>query len=201
VVTFDDGYESVFHYARPVLLELGIPATVFLATAYVDYDGPFPFDDWAEAGSNRVPAHAWRMMSLAQCRELADGKLIELGAHTHTHRDFRGQPADLAADLSQCVAFMRANFGLTEMTFAFPFGYTEPALADAARQAGLLCGLTTREQLVDPAGDPFAWGRFEVDEADTPATIAACLSGWEAVVRYGRPQQVVRDFCTRIVSQ
>src|SRR5262249_14325564 len=36
VVTFDDGYESVYRHAWPILRALRIPATVFLATAYLD---------------------------------------------------------------------------------------------------------------------------------------------------------------------
>ncbi len=43
-VTFDDGFETVYRHAWPVLQELRIPATVFLNTAYLDSPEPFPFD-------------------------------------------------------------------------------------------------------------------------------------------------------------
>ena len=38
VVTFDDGYHSVYEHAFPVLQSLGIPATVFVCTAYLGAD-------------------------------------------------------------------------------------------------------------------------------------------------------------------
>ena len=46
VVTFDDGYENNYTDALPVLEELGVPATIFLATSFLDSTSPFPFDDW-----------------------------------------------------------------------------------------------------------------------------------------------------------
>src|SRR5262249_27032054 len=112
VVTFDDGYEGVYHHAWPILRELEIPWTVFIATAYLDSAGPFPFDDWAEAGSTRVPAGSWRPLRRAQCREMLTDELVELGAHTHTHRDFRGRCEEFEADLNHCVAELREDFGL-----------------------------------------------------------------------------------------
>lgn len=178
IVTFDDGYESVYRHAWPVLRDLGIPATVFLATAYIGSEEPLPFDDWQEAGSDRVPAYTWRAMSWAQCRELSAGGLIELGAHTHTHQDFRGRPQDLAEDLARCLATLQARLGLGEVGFAFPYGYTDRMLARVVREAGVTCALTTQGMLADPAGDPYDWGRFEATQADSAVTIAACLSGW-----------------------
>lgn len=35
-ITFDDGYESNYHLAFPVLREFSLPATIFLCTGYVD---------------------------------------------------------------------------------------------------------------------------------------------------------------------
>ena len=183
VVTFDDGYENVYRHAWPVLCRLGVPATVFLATAFLDREAPFPFDDWPAAGSDRVPPDAWRPLTTAQCREMAAGGLVELGAHTHTHGDFRGQPAALAQDLSRCVAIIRELFGLSHVTFAYPFGSSDPGLATVARQTGLRCGLTVEPELVDPRSDPFEWGRFEVGQADTAATVAVRLDGWHGVAR------------------
>ncbi|HUG89368.1 MAG TPA: polysaccharide deacetylase family protein, partial [Planctomycetaceae bacterium] len=99
VVTFDDGYENVFHHAWPVLRELRVPATVFLATAYLDSGAPFPCDDWSAAGSGGVPASSWRPLTTDQCRAMSADGLVELGTHTHTHADFHGRPRELSGDL------------------------------------------------------------------------------------------------------
>lgn len=44
VLTFDDGYRSVYELAFPLLREFGMPATVFVTTAFVDTDGMFWYD-------------------------------------------------------------------------------------------------------------------------------------------------------------
>ena len=177
-VTFDDGYENVYHHAWPVLKELGIPATIFVATAYLDGNDPFPFDDWSAAGSQRVPCESWKPLSTAQCAEMLDDGLIELGAHTHTHADFSGRPDALRRDLITSLAVLQRRFGVVNATFAFPFGYAGPALARAAKEAGVLCALTTQSELVTPQSDPFDWGRFPVYATDTATTLAARLDGW-----------------------
>lgn len=182
-VTFDDGYESVHRHAWPILRDLGIPATVFLATAYLDSDRPFPFDDWTEAGSGRVPAGAWRPLRTEQCAEMNAGGLIDLGSHTHRHAVFRDRPEALRQDLVTSASVLRERFGVTNPTFAFPFGIAGPALAEAAREAGMLCALSLEAELVRPRSDPFAWGRFTVEEGDSAAALVARLDGWYSLAR------------------
>jgi peptidoglycan/xylan/chitin deacetylase (PgdA/CDA1 family) len=183
VVTFDDGYESVYRHAWPVLRELNIPATIFLATAYLDSDGPFPFDDWTLAGSAEVSADSWRPLSTSQCLEMCGDRLVELGTHTHTHETFRGRPEALRQDLLASLDVLRVRFGISPATFAFPFGICGPELSQAAKDAGVLCSLTTQSELVTRNADPFSWGRFNANANDTARTLAAKLDGWYSLAR------------------
>lgn len=177
-VTFDDGFVNNLTAALPILESLNVPATVFLATAFLDSATPFPSDNWSGAGAAAVPDVAWRPLSTDECRRLQASGLVTLGAHTHTHQFFIERPEEFRADLAQCVHILRDRFGVSRPTFSFPFGLASPELIAIARQAGVSCGLMTRPDCVQPGEDPFRWGRFGVTTADTPATLAAKLGGW-----------------------
>lgn len=184
ILTFDDVYESVYRHAFPVLRELGVPAVAFVATAFLDSSQPFPFDAWSLEHRDRIPAEDYRPLRFAQCHEMIESELIEMGAHTHTHQDFRGRPTDFYRDVERSVEIVRTAFRVADVPFAFPFGrrhlgYAGGAMTEAVRAAGACCALSTDCGLVDPGrDDPFSWGRFNCYQTDTAASIAAKLSGW-----------------------
>jgi len=182
VVTFDDGYANVFRHVWPVLRELEIPATIFVNTAYLDSDAPFPFDSWAIEHQACLDKEVFRPLRLAECKALLDSGLIEIGAHTHTHRDFRGQLEVFRDDLTTNVEFLRQGFGLCDVSFAFPYGrvsmgFAGGELSKVAREVGVTCALTTECERIGTGDDPFHWGRFNVYDWDTPATLQAKLGG------------------------
>jgi peptidoglycan/xylan/chitin deacetylase (PgdA/CDA1 family) len=183
VITFDDGYQNVYHHAWPILKELAIPATVFLVTSYLDADCPFSFDDWSAAGSAGAPAMAWQPLSTVQCAEMLDSGLVELGSHTHTHDLFRGRTEAFRRDLARSLDVLRDAFGVRQTSFAFPFGSYDSSLLAAAHEAGVLCALTADEELVAPHADPFRWDRFRVAEGDTTLTLLLKLNGWYSPLR------------------
>jgi peptidoglycan/xylan/chitin deacetylase (PgdA/CDA1 family) len=198
VVTFDDGFETVYTEAWPVLQELEIPATLFVSTAYLGSDVPFPFDEWGVRYAFELPQESYRPLTPEQCDEMVASGVFRLGAHTHTHEDFRGRHDVFAADLQDNVDHLRQRFGLTEVPFAFPFGsssrgFSGGELVGAAKDTGVVCGLTTDPLLVDPASDPFAWGRFNAFPWDTGASLAAKLDGW-----YSWAPQLKRGIVARL---
>jgi peptidoglycan/xylan/chitin deacetylase (PgdA/CDA1 family) len=188
VITFDDGYANVLLHAYPVLTRLHLPATLFLSTAYLDSKQPFPSDDWAAAGTPGTHSDGWRPLTTDECRRLMGNGLVEIGAHTHTHGDFRSRPDELHADLAENLRVLREKFQIEMPTFALPYGtkadgFAAPDLIQSARKAGVQCCLNTEPDFVRLKDNPFDWGRFTATERDTAATLAGKLGGWRNALR------------------
>jgi peptidoglycan/xylan/chitin deacetylase (PgdA/CDA1 family) len=181
VLTFDDGFASVYTQAWPILQEFNAPATVFLCTAYLGSNVPFPFDGWGDAYRDRAPAESWRPLRVEECREMLASGLVELGAHTHTHQDFRTHPDEFASDLRTNLDLLDSHFGLRQVPLAFPYGAYDDALLEVARREGVTCALTVDASLADVRSDPFGWGRHTAVDWDTASTLSAKREGW-----YGR---------------
>ncbi len=183
VLTFDDGFESVYEFAWPTLREFNVPATIFVNTAYLGQETPFPFDAWGHAYENEIPRVNFRPLTVAQCREMTATGLIELGAHTHTHADFRGQPEIFRHDMQICLESLSETFQIASPTFAFPFGkprmgFTDFSLTEIVRSLGVRCALTTEATCAQLSDSPYYWGRFNVYEWDTADTLAAKALGF-----------------------
>ncbi|HEX3138892.1 MAG TPA: polysaccharide deacetylase family protein, partial [Rhizobacter sp.] len=73
VLTFDDGYESYYRYAYPLLKKHGFPATVFL---YSDFVGASDALTWA------------------QMQEMTATGLIDIQAHSKTHANLINRVRD-----------------------------------------------------------------------------------------------------------
>ena len=177
-VTFDDGYENNYRNAWPILRDLHVPATIFLATKYLDSKQPFPFDDWIcqRNGSGSVDGLAADLdepVPRAAC-----GRLVELGAHTHTHSRYLGRAEEFRRDLQQCLEILQKRLGIERPTFAFPYGEMDEELVRVARECGVVCSLTTHRRRIFAGDSPFTWGRFDAESNDSAAALAAKLSGW-----------------------
>lgn len=183
VVTFDDIFDNVFQNAWPLLQELNIPATCFISTAFIDAQQPFLFDPWAQEYKEQIPVESWKPVTTEHLQSMVDSGLVELGAHTHTHQDFRQSPEEFVADLKTGIQELETRFGVSELTFSFPYGsprmgFCNSALMKAVKNAGLRCGLSTESRTNRISTSPFGWGRFHVFEEDTPLSLAGKLDGY-----------------------
>jgi peptidoglycan/xylan/chitin deacetylase (PgdA/CDA1 family) len=110
VLTFDDAYRNFATHAWPVLRDLGLPATLYVPTAFVDEGAPVPMP--AAAG---LPAASWD--ELAAMRE--EG--LTLGSHSHAHRELPSLPDDeIAADLGRAQELLRRRTGSDAAHFCYP---------------------------------------------------------------------------------
>jgi peptidoglycan/xylan/chitin deacetylase (PgdA/CDA1 family) len=138
-VTFDDGYRSVLERARPVLEELGVPATVFVATAFVGTPrAAWPgTDHWLGTEHERE----LDMLSWTELAQLA-GEHWEIGSHTCTHprlTQLRGD--EVAQELAAARAEVAERVGACTAV-AYPYGDVDARVVRAAAEAGYRAGCT-----------------------------------------------------------
>jgi peptidoglycan/xylan/chitin deacetylase (PgdA/CDA1 family) len=115
-VTFDDGYRDVYTRAWPVLRELAVPATLFLATAFLERESPAPIRPGAEGLGDPPEPLTWD-----QAGEMAASGLVEVGSHSHTHRDFDGLSAPQAREeCERSDDVIARRLGVEVGSFAYP---------------------------------------------------------------------------------
>lgn len=122
-VTFDDGYRETYDVVFPVLQQYQIPATIYLASRYLEAQEPFDFGTFARAGRRPAP------LSWAQVREMVASGLVTAGAHTHGHMDLTRLSTDLVRDdLERCRQLIADRVGVPPQHFAYPWGRVTPAV-------------------------------------------------------------------------
>jgi len=153
VVTFDDGYRSVFENALPVLRDLGWPGVLNLKVDNVG--APWGI---SERYVRKLAAAGW-----------------ELGAHTITHPDLRTlDDAALERELAGSRAQIGKRFGVPVGFFCYPAGRYDQRVIAAVRRAGFLGATTTNEGLAT-ADHPFELKRVRVSRGDGVRGLASAL--------------------------
>ena len=122
VLTFDDGYADFHGTVFPLLVALGIPATVYVTTGFVEGEhSPL---------SGRHPGSI-RPLTWEMLRELHASGLVTVGAHSHAHRDYVGlAERAVAEDLDRSSELFERHLGFVPRHFAYP-----RARYDAAAEA------------------------------------------------------------------
>lgn len=215
-LTIDDGYESVYTLGFPVLREANAPATLFVATQFVDERVPL-WPDRLEHAFAGAPGDAavrrarlktlqvaakdllpgerealiapiekelgrklildasapenYRALTWAQCREMAESGLMDVGSHTHTHTISTLLGAEgFKQELARSKELVEKHVGRPCDLFCYPNGdyddFSDETTA-ALKASGQLCGLTTVAGFVKPGSDPYTMLRFGTDDRDS----------------------------------
>lgn len=172
-VTFDDGYRSVFQFARPILSRLGLPGTVFVPTDFPDSDRPLSWpgiDHWLEA----LHAGELRPPSWEELRGLAE-EGWEVGSHACSHRKLPElDETSLVAELAGSRARCQQGVGRECTSIAYPYGEVDDRVVAAAQRAGYRAGAALPGRLY-PAR-PLEWPRVGIFREDTSWRVALKVS-------------------------
>jgi biofilm PGA synthesis lipoprotein PgaB len=162
LLTFDDGYKSMYEHAWPILKAWKIPSLVAVVGSWEDDSTQVDFD------GKIIPRD--KLMSWKELRQLADSGLVEIGSHSFDlHRGIAGnpqgnmQPAGITrrwlgagpgyesesayrkrveADLARSSADIKAHIGRAPRVIAWPYGRYNRELHEAAERHGMRIGLT-----------------------------------------------------------
>jgi peptidoglycan/xylan/chitin deacetylase (PgdA/CDA1 family) len=107
VVSFDDGTADFVDTALPILVRFGVPATLYVATRFIEEGRDFP--------------RGGRPLSWAGLREALSTGLVTIGSHTHSHLLLDRVTAIAAeTELRRSIDLIGERVGVAARHFAYP---------------------------------------------------------------------------------
>jgi biofilm PGA synthesis lipoprotein PgaB len=159
LLTFDDGYRSVYTRVYPLLRAFGYPAIVALSGGWLDA----PTGKTVEYDGTPVPRE--RFLSWEEIREMAASGLVEYASHTYglhqgiaanphgslipaavargyreeegEYEDERAYLARLRADLERNSALIESRTGKRPRVMIWPYGRDSLQAIEVARELGM----------------------------------------------------------------
>ncbi len=153
VITFDDGYESFFDLALPVLTEKRQTATVFLVSSLL-------------GGKNEWDLKKGDVEEKLMTAEQIAGALkqgIQFGSHSATHADLAAStPEQLAVEIAGSREVLAKTLGNAPGWFCYPYGSNNEAVREAVRAAGFVGACATGKGGNGAKTNPYAYRRINV---------------------------------------
>ncbi len=162
LITFDDGYQSVYDHAWPIIKMFRIPAVIAVVGNWLEEKDHVNFD------GKSVPRA--QLLSWDELREMSQSGLVEIGSHSFDlHHGLQGNPQGnmqpaattrrylpeskryedeatyrqrVQADLKRNNDLIRRYIGKSPRVIAWPYGRYNDIARDIALQQGMPIGLT-----------------------------------------------------------
>ena len=144
LITIDDGYQSFYDNAWPILKESKIPFILFISTREVGKNG---------------------YMSWENIKEIEKYDFVEIGNHSHTHDyliDF--DDAAIENDLKKSISIFEENLGKNSIFFSYPFGEYSLSLKKIVVNLGFKYAFGQHSGVVDYTKNFFEMPRFPINE-------------------------------------
>ncbi len=151
MITFDDGFESFYVLAKPILEELGIKASVFVIG--------YLADEYTKLNDHNIN---YSYLTWNEIRELDESEYIEVQSHTYNlHNNTKGKRKGIAqlkgesvnnyekiitADLKTMKDKLTDNSGVLCEAIAYPYGVYSKVTAEIMKKLGYKLSFTCEER-------------------------------------------------------
>lgn len=165
VITVDDGTADFADEIVPALVDHGLPATLYVATDFIERQRPFPNDGTPISWS-----------ALADC--LTTG-LVTIGSHTDTHVLLDRTPPDVVAqELDRSSKLIEDRLGVTPRHFAYPKAVLgSPAAEAEVRRRFATAAIAGTRPNVAGRTDPHRLRRSPIQRSDSMAHFERKVAG------------------------
>jgi len=164
-ITFDDGLASFGSVAAPLLLERGLPVTLFVVT-----DAVGSSNVWRGRQDPGIPVQP--LLDWEQLGALHEAG-VHLAAHTCTHPKLTTLAGDaLEREIVASKLRLARELGVDAKTFAYPYGAVSPAARDVVARS-FQFGCTTRLAALASEEDPAMLPRLDSYYLRSPDSLEA----------------------------
>jgi len=144
VLTFDDGYESFYKYAYPVLKEQNMSATNFIIVSYLGTNPGTPFLNWDEIQKMKADgfdfhSHTFNSHDFSADQNgnpvspLTDPIYLKEKNRMETDEEYQQR---VKSDLAEAKKIIHEKLGIQDNLFCFPHGRYNNELLDIGDQLG-----------------------------------------------------------------
>lgn len=165
LVTLDDGFESTYRAALPVLERWGIPAVAYVTAGLVGFEpssGPEPYMSWEQV-------------------EQLPGRGVAVGAHGFTHRSFKRMSlAECEDEAVRSRETLEQRTGTAVTSVAYPFGTRadfDVQTAEILRCAGYETAFTSQHGAIARGADAMTLPRIKVEGGEPLSMFRRLCSG------------------------
>jgi peptidoglycan/xylan/chitin deacetylase (PgdA/CDA1 family) len=153
VISFDDGYETVFTNAYPIMKEFGFSGVMYIVEKYIG---------------------AQEYMSTDQLTEMAENGW-EIGSHSMTHPHLPANHEIVNFEAGQSKSLLASKIGVNVLTFAYPYGEIDGFVVDKVAEYGYLAAVGLGTQYVHSLKTIYYLSRIEIRNGIDTTAFASML--------------------------
>mgnify|MGYP000884508166 CR=1 FL=1 len=158
MLTFDDGFQSVYNVVSPFLKQYNYPATVFITSQFIDKNTQY--------------------LSRTQLEALAKNPLITIGSHGVSHLNLVNLSLDEARkEIANSKNILEEITNLSIEAFAYPYGFYNRITQRLLTENNFLLAFTTRFGFNYNKSNNFSLKRITIFKFDTISSFEKKLLG------------------------